>query len=522
MQSIAEYYRYCPDQVEVKISDAVCNGRRRVNYPYCRGCVFNDDEIAKRSKDASKVMTPAQDYAERMERVFKAYDVRAVYPDPLDESVAWRIGHAAATFLRESLSRGERAHMERMSIVVGRDMRKSSPALCQALVSGIRATGVPVIDVGMIDTPQLYFAVNRFEAAGGIQTTASHNPAQYNGFKICGRRAIPIGENTGLADICRMARKVSPHDGSPPGPFNRRPLDDEYKAFVRRFLKPLKPMKLVVDASNGMAGKWAPFIFDDVKGLDIRFLNPELTGEFVHEPNPLVEAHLEQLRDEVRRSDADLGVCFDGDADRCVLVDENADVVRCDLLTALLAGRFLAEHPHSTVVFDLRSSRVVAQEIERLGGTARRQRVGHAFMKKLMADTNAVFGGELSGHFYFRDNAYCDSGMLALVHVLNALSESESPLSRLIQPLQRYAGSGERNYENVNKDETIDRLATIYHDAAIDRLDGITIEYDSWWFNVRKSNTEPLLRLNMEADSSALLKEKLAEVGPLLGTPVPH
>jgi phosphomannomutase len=457
-----------------------------------------------------------------IEKVFKAYDVRSTYPDPLDETVAWRIGHAAALFFRETCTPAERGSVDRMSVVVGRDMRKSSPPLCKALIEGIRATGVPVIDIGLIDTSQMAFAVNFLGAAGGIQTTASHNPAHYNGFKICGRRAVPVGENSGLGDIARIADKVARHEGAQPGSVTERDLAAEYKTFIRKFLEPVRGLKVAIDASNGMAGRWAPVIFGDVPNLDLDCLNTEMTGDFVHEPNPLVDANLDQVREQVRRGAADFGVCFDGDADRCMLVDEKAEIVRCDLVTALLARYFLKHHPGSTIVYDLRSSRVVAEEITKHGGKPRRERVGHAFMKNTLRETDAVFGGELSGHFYFRDNYYCDSGMLALVHVLNVLTESGGTLSELIAPLKRFWSSGERNFETEDKDATIARLSEVFGDAKTDRLDGITVQYDDWWFNVRKSNTEPLLRLNLEAESSVLMEEKLREVGSLLGKPVEH
>ncbi len=524
MQTVSEYYRYCPDSVEVKISDAVCAGRRRANYPHCKGCQFNEHKELPVSTTANKEKQPAIEQSTKTDigDVFKAYDVRAIYPVALDESTAWRVGHAAALFFKSSQPAIERADRRKSSIVVGRDMRKSSPSLCEALIEGIRAAGMPVVDIGMIDTSQLYFAVTHFDAVGGIQTTASHNPAQYNGFKICGRRGAPIGANTGLNDIRELAQKLQKHKTGQEGPITEHALDEEYTAFIRQYLKPIRPLKVVVDASNGMAGKWVPIVFGDVPDLELICLNMETDGEFVHDPNPLVDANLDQLRAEVRRTNADFGVCFDGDADRCMLVDEDAEIVRCDMLTALFGRAFLKEHPGSTIVYDLRSSHTVADEITKYGGKPRRERVGHAFMKKALAETDAVFGGELSGHFYFRDNFYCDSGMLALTCALNVLTDSEQALSTLINPLKRYVASGERNFEQPDKDGTIAKLGEVYSDAEVDFLDGITVQHDTWWFNVRKSNTEPLLRLNLEADTAELLEEKLTEVAPLLGTPVAH
>jgi phosphomannomutase len=306
------------------------------------------------------------------------------------------------------------------------------------------------------------------------------------------------------------------------GGLSQRDLSEEYKAFVRGFLTTPRPLKIAIDASNGMAGRWLPILFGDVPEIEFSYLNMETSGEFVHEPNPLVEANLAQLREEVRRMGADFGVCFDGDADRLIVVDERADVVACDLLTALLAPGFLRQSPGAAVVYDLRSSRVVPEEIRKAGGVPRRERVGHAYMKKALAGAKGVFGGELSGHFYFRDNFYCDSGMLAFVHVVNTLTREGRPMSELVAPLRRYSQSGEHNYTTEDKDAVIKRLGDLHREARVDFLDGITVQYDHWWFNVRKSNTEPLLRLNLEAETRDLMEEKLAEVGRKLGTPVAH
>jgi phosphomannomutase len=271
-----------------------------------------------------------------------------------------------------------------------------------------------------------------------------------------------------------------------------------------------------------MAGRWFPILFNGVPNLQIIPLNFEHDGEFVHPPNPLVAANLDQLRKAVREHGADFGACFDGDADRCMFVDENADIVRCDLVTALLAEDYLRERPGSTICYDLRSSRIVPKTVEKAGGMPKRERVGHVFMKRTMAETNAIFGGELSGHFYFRDFWYCDSGMLAFISVVNALTRTGKPMSTLIEPLNIYASSGERNFENDDKEGTFKKLAEKYSDAEIDYLDGVTIQYEDWWFNVRASNTEPLLRLNMEAQNDLMLQQKLAEITPVLGQPVDH
>lgn len=462
---------------------------------------------------------------DKIGKVFKAYDVRATYPDPLDEEIAWRIGYATSQFLRSQLSGVDRADRKANTLVVGRDMRLSSPSLQKAYIDGAISTGSDVIDIGQIDTSQIYFAINHLATCGGVQTTASHNPANYNGFKVTGPKGRPIGQDSGLEEIRRLAVSVPRHESSSKGEVRQMDLSQPYKEFVRKFLAKTRPMKVVVDASNGMAGKWLPILFGDVPGLQIIPLNFDMldkVGKFVHEPNPLVEANLRQLQQAVRQKRADFGACFDGDADRCMFVDETGAIVRSDFMTALLAKSFLKDNPGSAIVYDLRSSWVLKEEIEKAGGVPKRQRVGHVFMKRTMADSGAVFGGELSGHFYFRDNWYCDSGMLAFVAVLNMLSAESQPLSKIAAPLARFAASGELNFFNEDKDGTIDKLMKKYSDGQSDTLDGVTVQYPDWWFNVRKSNTEPLLRLNLEAKTPELLQQKLAELTPLLGKPDGH
>ncbi len=464
-----------------------------------------------------------------IEKIFKAYDVRGIYPDALNEDIAWRIGHATAQFLRSQLTGYDRSDPKVNTLAIGRDMRKSSNSLCQAFIEGVLSVGVNCIDVGMIDTSQIYFAINHLGVCGGVQTTASHNPANYNGFKITGQGGKPIGQDTGLIEIQRIAAAVPARSSMPQAKVVQTDLAQQYKQFVQSFLKltprkgkKAKKLKVVVDASNGMAGKYWPIIFGDLDEIETIALNFEHKGKFVHDPNPLVEANLQQCRSAVRKHRADLGICLDGDADRCVLIDEKASPVPCDLLTALLAKPFLKDNPGATVVYDLRSSWVVREQIEQAGGVPRRERVGHSFMKRALSESRGVFGGELSGHFYFRDNWYCDSAFLAVVAVLNILHEQNQHIGQLIKPLKRYHASGERNFRCEDKDARIEQLGEQFSDAKVDFLDGVTVEYPHWWFNVRKSNTEPLLRLNMETDSKELLKEKLAQISVLLGEPVDH
>jgi len=454
--------------------------------------------------------------------IFKAYDIRGLYPEQIDKEAAWKIGHASAQFLRSLLHGYDRGQETAQSVIVGRDMRKHSPVLASALMEGMLASGANVIDIGMIDTPQIYFAINHLGTCGGVQVTASHNPAQYNGFKISGQKARPVGEDTGLLEIKHIAGALRHMESAGTGKITTRDLTEPYRRHVLRFLASnLRSLKIVVDASNGMAGKWVPLIFGDLK-LDMALLNPEHDGTFKHDPNPLVEANLTELKQAVIEKKADLGICFDGDADRLIIVDEKSKTIPCDIITALMAGYFLQKNPGSTVVYDLRSSWVVKEEITRQGGQPRRERVGHSFMKKTLKDTKAIFGGELSGHFYYRDNYFADSGMITLVHILNILSDHNAPLSELVKPLQRYYCSGENNFEVEDKAAMLAMMAEKYADGQIDYLDGITVQYPDWWLNCRPSNTEPLLRLNVEAKSPDVLAAKMAQLKELLGEPVAH
>ena len=452
--------------------------------------------------------------------IFKAYDIRGIYKEQFNEEDAWKIGCATAQFLRSLLRGYERGQANMQCLCVGRDMRTHSESLANALIEGMISTGANVIDIGMIDTPQMYFAINHLGTCGGVQVTASHNSAKYNGFKISGLQAKPVGTDTGLKDIEHIAMALLHTKGKALGSVLKRDLTEEYKNHVLKFLNPkTKELKIAIDASNGMAGKMVPLIFGDLP-IEIVSLNFEHEGKFKHEPNPLVEKNLRQLKSTVKKEKCDFGVCFDGDADRLMMVDEKGKTIGCDLMTALMVPYFLEKEPKSAVVYDLRSSRVVMEEIIKHGGTPRRERVGHAYMKKALRDSHAVFGGEVSGHFYYRDSFYTDSGLITLVHMINIVSASDSSVSELIKPLRRYFISGEKNFEVEDKQAKMDELARRYSDGQIDYLDGVTIGFKEWWCNCRSSNTEPLLRLNIEAKTKELLDEKFSEISGLLGKAV--
>ena len=456
-----------------------------------------------------------------IEKVFKAYDIRGTYPDQIDEDLAWRVGHATAQFLRTKLSGYERGQSAGSKVVVSYDMRPHSDSLVKALIEGISSAGLNCINIGMCDTPMIYFAINHLGACGGIQVTASHNPIQYNGFKISGPQAKPVGENTGLSEIKHIVKNLKRMpDSANLGSVQEIDLWEEYRKHVHKFLKLDKKLKVAVDASNGMAGKMIPKVFDNVENLEIIPMNFELGQGFAHSPNPLEESSTEPVRKKVVEIGADLGICLDGDADRCVFIDEKGITSRCDITTAWLATDFLKDNPGSAIVYDLRSTKALPEAIRAAGGVPRRERVGHSFMKKAMAETHAVFGGELSGHSYFRDNFHADSAAIVFAKAISVLSSDNKPLSELVEPFKKYFHSGEINFKVADKEAKMREIEEKFSDSEIDHLDGVTCTYEDWWCNVRPSNTEPYLRLSLEAHSEEAMKMRLKEVEAILGTPI--
>ncbi|MCH7814243.1 MAG: phosphomannomutase/phosphoglucomutase [Planctomycetes bacterium] len=514
MQVVQDYYRFCPDQPKALLSDAICLGRRRSRYPQCPGCRFNDDASGEFG-----VVRPgpaaSANQSDAISQVFQEHQVRGQYPDVLYEKAAWRIGHATALYLRSMLRGVDRGDPVATTVVGGRDMRDSSPALCAAFLDGARSTGANVVDIGLIDTPQLYFAVNHLRSCGGVQTTGSHLPADFNGFKIVGRGGREVGEDSGLTDIFRIARNMVKHDTGQKGALRKLDLTHDYKAFIRGHLLAPKPLRVVVDASNGMAASWVEKLLGDVAGLELICLNAQHEGRFAHPPDPLDDDNLGELCDRVRSEGADVGVCFDGDADQVVFVDQSGRIIRNDIMTALLARQLLGGSPGATVVYDLRSSRVVAEEIKAAGGVPRRERVGGAYIQKALTESKGVFGGDLQGRFYFRENYCCDSGLLALVQVLNLLTQQAQPLGELVSPLLRYVGV-ERGYDVAKPEACIRQLAKAYGDARVDFLDGITVQKPDWWFNLRQDRATSQLRLRLEATTSELAEQTADEVGDRL------
>ena len=430
--------------------------------------------------------------------IFKAYDIRGLVDGEITSEFTFAVGAAFARFLKLEREPG--------TVVIGEDMRPSSPTLADAFSAGVTSQGLDVIRIGLASTDMLYFAAGKLNLPGAM-FTASHNPAAYNGIKMCLSGARPIGKESGLLTIEKFVNEGSPLALSQVGLERRQEMLEEYVSHLLQLvdLSQTRPLKIVIDAGNGMAGHTAPAVFSRLNA-DVTEMYYELDGTFPnHEANPIEPENLKDLQAEVKKKKADIGLAFDGDADRCFLVDEKGELVNPSALTALIATRELAKYPASTIIYNLISSKAVREVVEENGGTAVRSRVGHSYIKKLMAETGAVFGGEHSGHFYFRDFWRADSGMLAALHAIAALGENEAPLSQLLAPFNRYFSSGEINSKVSDAVASTKKIEDQYgamEGVELDHLDGLTVTGDTWWFNLRASNTEPLLRLNVEATTA--------------------
>jgi phosphomannomutase len=448
-----------------------------------------------------------------LDQIIKAYDVRGVYPDQLDSDLAHAVGAAFVRVLKIAARDGGPG-----VVVIGHDMRPSGPELVAAFADGVREQGCDVILIGLASTDGLYFASGHLNIPGAM-FTASHNPAQYNGIKLCRAGAAPVGQDSGLREIREMIENdaIPAYDG-PMGEISERDMLTEYAKYLRQLvdLSGIRPLKVVVDAGNGMGGFTVPAVLGTGCGLpalplDIDALYFELDGTFPnHEANPIEPSNLVDLQKRVLEVGADIGLAFDGDADRCFLVDERGELISPSTLTALIASRELKKAPGSTIIHNVITSKAVPEVILENGGTPVRTRVGHSFIKATMAETNAVFGGEHSGHFYFRDFWRADSGMLAALHALAALGETPAgtTISSLMREFDRYSNSGEINTEVKDQKAMTEKIRLAYAEGTTtDEMDGLTIDGGEWWFNVRPSNTEPLLRLNVEARDDAQMAE---------------
>ncbi len=452
--------------------------------------------------------------------VFKAYDVRGTVPDELDGRVAFAVGAAFAQFASTKAGAGR--------IIVARDMRDSGPMLARAVTAGALSSGARVVDIGLSSTDMAYFASGYLDAPA-VMLTASHNPARYNGMKLCLPGAVPVGQETGLAEIRDRAAELLDagvpaerelaalvERGRSNSSITQRDVIEEYRSHVLSFVDQgaLRPLRVIADTANGMGGLVVPKVFEGLP-FELHVLFPELDGSFPNHPaDPIQPENLVALQEAVRAAHGDIGLAFDGDADRVFLVDEHADPVSGSLTTALVASALLDKHPGETILYNLICSRAVPEVISEQGGKAVRTRVGHSFIKKVMGETGALFGGEHSGHYYFRDNYRADSGLIAALVVLELMSKTGRPLSELLAPYRRYASSGEVNVTVDDPVVVVERVATRYRDLGlvVDVLDGCSVEGRTWWANLRPSNTEPLLRCNVEAVDEDECAARLADV----------
>jgi phosphomannomutase len=443
--------------------------------------------------------------------IFKAYDIRGTYPDEVNEETARLIGAAFVAYLK-----AER-------IAVGRDMRLSSPSIAAAFIEGATSQGAAVVDYGMIPTDMLYFAVARDDHDGGVEVTASHNPKQYNGMKMVRRHAFPLSGEEGISDIRQMLLDGTiPAHAATGGTVTSRDALSAYVDHVMSFINPaiVRPLNVVLDAGSGMAGLVAPKLFERLPCRTTR-LCFEIDGRFPnHEANPLIEANRADIVARVIAEKADVGIAWDGDADRCFFIDGTGEFVPGDFITALLAEAFLLKHPGATIIYDLRASHAVRDTVAKYGGESLMNRVGHAFFKRRMRETNAIFGGEVTGHYYFRDNFFADNGFIPALLLLELMSRKGQSLHQMLEPYrQRYFISGEINTKLASMEALpakLDQIAARFADGHQYRLDGLSVEYPDWHFNVRPSNTEPLLRLNLEATSPAMMEQRRDEVLALI------
>jgi phosphomannomutase len=439
--------------------------------------------------------------------IFKAYDVRGLYPQEVNEEGARLIG------------RGFVAYLKAKRIAVSRDMRLSSPSMAAAFIEGARAQGADVVDYGMMGTDMLYFAVARDGLDGGVQITASHNPKEYNGIKMVRKDAFPLSGESGIGDIRDMiAANQLPSPAPAPGTLTQKNVVDDYVEHVMSFIDPsiIKPFNVVLDAGSGIAGMVAPLLFARLP-CKVTALCFEVDGTFPnHEANPLIEDNRRDITERVIADKADMGIAWDGDADRCFFIDGAGEFIAGDFITALLAEAFLITHPGAKIVYDVRASYAVKDTAARYGSEALMNRVGHAFFKRRMREENAIFGGEVTGHYYFRDNFYADNGFIPALLILELMSRKGQTLRELLTPLrEKYFISGEINTKvsDMRKaQEKIDGLCAKYQSGKVYTMDGISVEYPDWHFNVRGSNTEPMLRLNLEATTEELMHAKRDEV----------
>lgn len=443
--------------------------------------------------------------------IFRAYDIRGVYPKDIDEEVAFKIGQSFVYFLRKTTKK------ENLNIAIGRDNRISSPVLHKAIIEGIINSGANAIDIGFSTSPMLYFSVAHYGFDGGVEISASHNPKDYNGFKLVREKAVPISEETGLREIKEILLK-NEFSKNKKGKFFKKEVLEDYVNFILKDLsvKEMKSFRVIIDTANAVSGIIIPEISKKIS-CKIYHLFPELDGNFPnHSPDPLIKENLKELQEEMKNKKADLGVAFDGDGDRIIFMDEKGMVIPADLVFAMILDLILRDKKGEKVLYDLRSSNIVKETIENADGVPIMGRVGHSFIKERMRKENILLAGELSGHYYFKENYFFESPFFILFKVIEVMSESKKHFSELIRTYQKYFHSGEINFKVEDKDKKIKELENYFRAGEVSHLDGIRIDFQDWWFNVRPSNTEPLLRLVVEAKTEELMKKKKEEIEKLI------
>ncbi len=444
-----------------------------------------------------------------MAGIFHAYDIRGIYPDEINEELVYKIGLALCRLFPET-----------KEFCVGRDARLSSPSLFDSVAKAFIDSGRDVVDIGLVSTPMAYFASGRYGFGCTVQITASHNPKEYNGLKICRENAIALSYETGIRQIEELVAGDLEISSEVKGSIRKQDVKTDYISVMSSFIDIKRPLKIVIDASSGAVGPVVKELISKIDALNADFLCVEPDGNFpYHDPNPMKDSAIDMLKSRVKEFGADIGAIFDADGDRVMFVDEKGNRIGSDIVTALIAIEILEKEPGANIAYDLRSSRVVPEIIREKGGNPIITRVGHAYIKETMRKYNAPFAGELSGHYYFKDNYFADSGVLALIKVLNIISAQDKPVSELVSEIRKYHSTGEINFRVSDPDVLLSKIEGIFRErpsARIMKLDGLTVEFDDWWFNLRKSNTEPLIRLNLEANTAKLLEEKRKELEDII------
>lgn len=534
-QPTSDYYRYCPGEEPFKLSNAICRGRRRTNYPKCHGCQFNDDEAAAPASSigtgatATPVSTASKAVSvntltlpqARVEDLFRAHDIVGTAPAPFTADFAWRIGHATAQYLQSRLRAMERSDPNARALVVAHDARPHSAALLDAFIDGVHSTAMDVLHLGCVDAPMLTFAVQHLGTGGGVYATGGCEPAGRHGFVICGSRAMPISIDTGLTGIRDIASRVPRHVTGSTARRESRDFTEEYHTAIRARFRGgaalIKRTTIVFDAGNGVMGRRVVNALTGVRNLRLIALNDTPAEEFARQPNPTHPDALGALRKCAKAEAADFAVAFSPDGSLCAFLDDKAAPIGCDVVAALIARDMLQRRAGDVFVFDHRFNSAAIEEITQAGGAVLRERVGPSYIRKRMADAGAVFGADLDGRFYFRDAVCAESPLFAMIELLNLLSTGERSLASLARPLLRSRSSGEIRFHCSDPGQIIQAVTAAHPEAELERIDGLTVKYPDWRFNLRSAGSPPTLRLTLEARNRKLVDQHIAELSSLLG-----